>query len=321
MVKKLWRLIASDSTRELFVLLAIVLLVRTIGFGLYQVPTGSMETTMLVGERFFADKFTPLFSAPKRGDIISFNDPMYQYSKNPIMRFVEEYFWGPANWTKRIIGMPGDKIRGTVEDGHPVVYVNEVKLYEPYINKYPLIDIWTDDAKVVFGQAKEQVLSEMNRRHVDSQQYTNTLESILAKYYRRVSYDPAKQFEKQEFYTIHENQVMRGENNELSLTMPGTALPSAHTQAKHEGNSTWNSTDEFYIELDAHHYWAMGDNRLGSRDSRFWGPLDGRSIHGKILYRIWSIDSCEWLWLWDLIKHPIDFWSRVRWNRFFQRVR
>ena len=321
MVKKLWRWVASDSTRELIVLLSIVVLVRTFGFGLYQVPTGSMETTMLVGERFFADKLTPLFSAPKRGDIISFNDPMYQYSKNPVMRIIQEYFWGPSNWTKRVIGVPGDKIRGTVENGHPVVYVNGVKLDEPYINKYPLIDIWTDDAKIVLEKAKEQVLTEMKKRQVDPQQYPYLLESILAKYHRRVSYDPAKPFEQQEFYSIKENQVMRGENNELSLTMPGTALPAERAQAKHEGNSTWNSTDEFYIELDDHHYWAMGDNRLGSCDSRFWGPLDGRLIHGKILYRIWSVDSCEWLWVWDLVKHPVDFWSRVRWNRFFQRVR
>lgn len=92
MIKKLWNWIASDSTRELIVLLSIVILVRTFGFGLYQVPTGSMETTMLVGERFFADKLTPLFSAPCRGEIISFNDPLFQYSQNPIYRIVQEYF-------------------------------------------------------------------------------------------------------------------------------------------------------------------------------------------------------------------------------------
>jgi len=47
-----------SSIAEFIALLMIIFLIRTIGFGLYQVPTGSMETTMLVGERFFADKFT-----------------------------------------------------------------------------------------------------------------------------------------------------------------------------------------------------------------------------------------------------------------------
>lgn len=316
----MWNWVSSDSTRELIFLLLIVVLVRTFGFGLYQVPTGSMETTMLVGERFFADKLTPLFSSPKRLDIISFNDPLYQYSNNRLVRLFQEYFWGPSNWTKRVIGIPGDKIRGTVENGHPVVYVNGVKLDEPYINKYPLIDIWTDNAKTVLAEAKEQVLAQMSKCNIDDQQYSYLLESVLCKYHRRVSYDPEKSFDQQYFYHMKEDQVMRGENRELSLTLPGTPLPPDRAPAKHVSNSTWNGTDEFYIELDDHHYWAMGDNRLGSSDSRFWGPLDGRLIHGKILYRIWSVDSCEWLWLWDLIKHPIDFWSRVRWSRFFQRV-
>ncbi len=322
MVKKLWNWITSDSTRELFILLAIVILVRTFGFGLYQVPTGSMETTMLVGERFFADKLTPLFSAPKYGNVISFNDPLYQYSTNPMMRIFQEYFWGPSNWTKRVIGVPGDKIHGTVENGHPVVYVNGVKLDEPYINKYPLIDIWTNDAKIVLRQAKEQALAEIDKRQMDPQQYSYLLETILDKYHLRVSYDPSKPFDKQEFYTMKENQVWRfTANNELSLTMPGTPLPAERAQEKREGNSTWNGTDEYTIELDDHHYWVMGDNRLGSCDSRFWGPLDGRFIHGKILFRIWSVDSREWLWIWDLFKHPIEFWSRVRWCRFFQVIR
>ncbi|MDZ4123965.1 MAG: S26 family signal peptidase, partial [Hydrogenophaga sp.] len=56
------------TTREIFIILLVIFLIRTFGFGLYQVPTGSMETTMLVGERFFADKFTPLFRPIKQGD-------------------------------------------------------------------------------------------------------------------------------------------------------------------------------------------------------------------------------------------------------------
>jgi signal peptidase I len=217
--------------------------------------------------------------------------------------------------------LPGDKIRGVVENGHPVIYVNDVKLEESYTNKYPLIDILTDDVQVVCRKAQEQALSEMQRNHVDSQQFPCMFNNVIAQYHRRVSYDPAKPFDKQDFYIIHENQVVRGEHNELSLTMPGSPLPEAHAQEKREEHGIWNGTDEFYVELDEHHYWVMGDNRLGSCDSRFWGPLDGRLIHGKILYRIWSVDSCEWLWLWDLIKHPINFWTRVRWNRFFQCVR
>ena len=94
---------------------------------------------MLVGERFFADKLTVLFKPLKRGEIIAFNDPTYNYSTSPIQRTFQNYVWGPSNWTKRVIGIPGDRVRGTVENGRPVVYINDVKLNEPYLNKYPLV--------------------------------------------------------------------------------------------------------------------------------------------------------------------------------------
>src|SRR5438128_7914663 len=93
---------------EFAFLLLIVFLIRTFGYGLYQVPTGSMETTMLVGERFFADKLTIWFNPPKRGEIIAFNDPRYNYSNNIFANWFQRYMWGPENLTKRVIGIPGD---------------------------------------------------------------------------------------------------------------------------------------------------------------------------------------------------------------------
>src|SRR6476659_7982559 len=95
---------------QLIFWLAIAFLIRTFGYGLYQVPTGSMETTMLVGERFFADKLSTVFYSPTRGDIITFNDPTYDYSDNKFMNLWQNYVWGPSNWTKRLIAVPGDEI-------------------------------------------------------------------------------------------------------------------------------------------------------------------------------------------------------------------
>src|SRR5947207_3766285 len=94
-----------ESITEFCFLLTIVFLIRTFGFGLYQVPTGSMETTMLVGERFFADKLSYNFRAPRHGEIIAFNDPEFIYSQNPLMKLFQRYVWGPSNWTNRGIGV------------------------------------------------------------------------------------------------------------------------------------------------------------------------------------------------------------------------
>src|SRR3989337_1425775 len=104
---------------EFAFLLLIVFLIRTFGFGLYQVPSGSMETTLLVGERFFADKFSYLFREPAYGDVISFNEPpvSFNYSNNKLVNLFQRYVWGPSNWTKRVIGIPGDEVHGVIEDG------------------------------------------------------------------------------------------------------------------------------------------------------------------------------------------------------------
>src|SRR5438132_5422313 len=99
-----WR---KSGAFEVVAIVCIALVIRTFGYGLYRVPTGSMETTMLVGELFFADKVSFLFSCPKHGDVIAFNDPTFVYSNSPIMARVERFVWGPSNWTKRVIGIPG----------------------------------------------------------------------------------------------------------------------------------------------------------------------------------------------------------------------
>ena len=149
-----------SSLREFVALLVVVFLIRTFVFGLYQVPSGSMETTMLVGERFFADKFTYLFSSPQRGDIITLNDPTYAYSTNPLVNVFESYVWGPSNWTKRVIGIPGDHVKGVIEDGKPVVYVNGQKLNEPYLNEYPLIYICKEDPALLLKRAQQEIFKE-----------------------------------------------------------------------------------------------------------------------------------------------------------------
>jgi len=331
-------------------LLAIIFLIRTFGFGLYQVPTGSMETTMLVGERFFADKFTILFSKPKHGEIISFNDPTFEYSDNWIKRLFQQYVWGPSNWTKRVIGVPGDTIKGVIEDGKPVVYRNGVKLDEPYVNTFPLIGIW---------KVNPLKVQEIMRKELASYGNSNVSQAMLEKIaaqaigtpYETRSYDPAFTYENQPFYRMNSSCIVRkNAAGEVTMGLLGDPLliyPEAATQPRpgktiRKGNSYWGGgSDEFYVELGENEYWLMGDNRRGSYDCRFFGPIKGGLIHGKIMFRILSIqpsdtDSCvnapvrtigkTWAWLQsfllvDMVVHPIDFWKRVRWSRCLQPVR
>lgn len=269
---------------QVIAIVMLVFIIRTFGFGLYQVPTGSMETTMLVGERFFADKLSVWFTSIRRGEIIAFNEPTYTYSNNYFVNLWERYVWGPTNWTKRVIGIPGDHVVGTIEDGKPVVYVNDKKLDEQYLNKYPLV------------AAFDQMPNKQSRKLFSD-------ERVM-----RFSFDPAlpwSQWSQQPFYgkALQPAQLILNDPR-YPIAEPGTPYPHPQVQ-----------TDIFDVTLGENQYWVMGDNRLGSWDSRGWGILDGTLIHGRIKFCIFSLDSLDGWWIADLIRHPIAFWSKVRWDR------
>jgi signal peptidase I len=304
---------------EFIFLLVVVFLIRTIGFGLYQVPTGSMEVTMLVGERFFADKFTYLFRPPARGEIISFNEPRYQYSDNMIKNLFQQYVWGPDNWTKRVIGIPGDTVRGTIENGKPVVYLNGRKLDEPYLNPHPLIHVWQQDPEELSRQI-EQELAPIIRGGMSEEMINRWLRQRWSGKETWRSYDSSVPFEKQYFYRINPQFIIYNKDGKPELREPQTPLSHHYKAEGLDAKRCWNETDQFYVELGPDEYWCMGDNRLGSQDCRFFGPIKQKFIHGRILFRIWSLDSDESWWIFDLLKNPIDFWKRVRWSRVMEMV-
>jgi len=311
-----------SSAVEFVVLLFIVFFIRTFFFGLYQVPTGSMETTMLVGERFFADKLSYNFRKPRHGEVIAFNDPEFKYSENPLINLFQRYVWGPSNWTKRVIGIPGDILLGVVEDGKPIIYRNGERLDEPYINKYPLIRSWKHDPNDILKNIQADVQKMAQKRRLDPvgvERYS--YQRLSQELGSPRSYDPSRSYDDQEFYDLKENRIYRDEHGKPDITMPGHPLYTTSPETTPDKtHNNWNRSDVFFVKLGEGEYWCMGDNRLGSHDCRFFGPIQEKHIHGRIVFRIWSIDSDESWWIVDLIKHPIDFFRRVRWSRFFQVI-
>jgi signal peptidase I len=81
--------------------------------------------------------------------------------------------------------------------------------------------------------------------------------------------------------------------------------------------------DELVVPAD--HYFAMGDNRDNSSDSRFWGFVPRENIIGKPLFIYWSYEttterltgSVDPEHLYDL---ATNFISKTRWNRMFHFI-
>lgn len=97
----------------LAIAILLALFINRFVFFQVNVPTGSMERTIMTGDKVFTLRLSYLFSNPKRGDIVVFPNPDNEE---------EDYI-------KRIIAIGGDEIE--IIDG--VLYINDEIMIEDYI--------------------------------------------------------------------------------------------------------------------------------------------------------------------------------------------
>jgi signal peptidase I len=129
--------------RELLIIVlaaaALTLVVKAFVAQVYQIPTGSMENTLQVGDRVLVNKLTYHFRGIARGDIIVFSGQgtwgpdAPPPSSDPVARVWDDVLSGiglrssQTYYIKRVIGLPGDKV-ACCTDGK--VTVNGVPLNE-----------------------------------------------------------------------------------------------------------------------------------------------------------------------------------------------
>jgi signal peptidase I len=112
----------TGSLQSLLGTVVIAVFVITFIVQAFQIPSPSMEDTLLVGDYLLVNKlcyggggfgdYAMPYRRVRRGDIVVFHYPV-----NPVQHFV-----------KRVIGVPGDRVRLINKQ----VYVNGVALKEPY---------------------------------------------------------------------------------------------------------------------------------------------------------------------------------------------
>src|SRR5438309_3112503 len=103
----------AETGRVIFHALIIALVIRTLLFQPFNIPSGSMKATLLVGDYLFVSKYSygyshyslpfspPLFSGrvwsgePERGDVVVFRLPHDD----------------TTDYIKRVIGLPGDRVQ------------------------------------------------------------------------------------------------------------------------------------------------------------------------------------------------------------------
>ena len=225
--------------------------IRTIAFEPFNIPSGSMIPTLLVGDYLFVSKysygyskyslpFSPnLFSGrifaslPQRGDVAVFKVPRDN----------------ATDYIKRIVGLPGDRV--------------QMKAGQLYINGEPV-----------------------PRR-------------LLGDY-------------------LAQESTIRVQVRRFAETLPGSTPGSGRVYdiVKMHDSGGLNDTQEFKVPAD--HFFAMGDNRDNSSDSRDAsggvGFIPLENLVGRAEFIFFSVDAQSPIWqVWN--------WpAQIRWQRLFSGI-
>ncbi len=249
----------KETTVEFLASLAAVLVtglfIITFIVQAFEIPSSSMEETLLIGDHVFVNRIQ---FAPKSswiGPLMPYRDVHFR----DIVVFLHPQEPG-LYVVKRIIGLPGDRIH--LRDG--VVYRNGTALDEPYV------DHDRDNPPEV---------------PLSSRLYRNNFPSLA----------PSDEYGAYPNWIVDLHSYIQGDD----------------------------------IVVPPEHYFAMGDHRGVSLDSRYWGFIPKENIIGRPMFIYWSFETPEdqyrktaWgdrlLFLGKVVLH---FFDETRWRRTLQAVR
>ena len=234
----------KETIKTVIYAILIALGIRTVAYEPFNIPSGSMIPTLLIGDYLFVSKFSygysryslpyslPLipgrifFTEPERGDVMVFKLPADN----------------STDYIKRIVGLPGD----TVQLRRSILYIN---------------------GKPV---EREKVDDFIDRSRPNN--YTRT-----ARYMETLP-------------NGRKHYILEVTDNTIFDNTPVYTVPEGH-------------------------YFAMGDNRDRSRDSRFLddvGYIPRQNLIGRAEFLFFSVDGVIWeFWKWA---------KTLRFERFFEAI-
>ena len=291
----------------------LVLLIQTFYIGNYVIPTGSMEETIKIKDRVFANMVKYKFTSPKVNDIVAFKEPV----TNKLM------------FTKRLVGVAGQTLQikdiqemnltdpsmidedtgnvtvSTVDAGN--IYLDDKKaekLNRPYSKDGFLLDskIYIPkkgdkvkiDKIVIIPKGKARVKKTDNfvtgtywAGYRDGSYKFLTPEEFLArigtdKGFKDIVGNEDRYEEGNPRYDVYYTFFLKVEGrDELVLPIMDFKYDDALFLKLLKGET---------LTLNKNYYMAMGDNTTNSLDSRFFGYVSEDRIKGKLLLRWWPLN-------------------------------
>ena len=316
------RKIISETKAIIFIVLT-VLMVKVTVLEAYIVPTGSMENTIMTGDFLIGSRFVygmrtpdwigipytdigffipyvkfPEFKIPKKGDVLIFKYPRDKYVK----------------YVKRCVAGPGDtllvKQKKLYVNGKIVpMWKNGKYLTAPMQRQYRLPDIFLssktninkDNIGPIYVPKSGDVFPinrETNWRFllpiILMEGHTVTLNNEEVNY-KFTLQDPNELFRRKGKQVVYDDYFPKGN----LLTPWSKAIKDEHFQFLLIDGKPLSEWTEYTVTQN--YYWAMGDNRDDSLDSRYWGYIPENNILGEALFTYFSLDLDSWTPRWDRI--------------------
>ncbi|WP_455381732.1 signal peptidase I [Salinispira pacifica] len=268
----------------------VVLIINQYLLQAYQIPSESMETTLLPQDRIFVNKLIfgpelipgqiklPGFATPKRAQVIIFENPSY-ISRGPVFDIVQRVLYmltlslvdidrkaqgePRAHFLiKRAVGVGGDRLR--VEDGSmsfkPAGEANWMT--EADFKKLAGLTYTTRrllspaDYQVIHKAGRAEGIQEAGLPLTSEEQ--NSLTQLSS-----IPYADSLQLDKDRLATL------------LAISPQDRRFAARY---------------EFYVMgwwVPPDRVFPMGDNRDNSRDARYFGPVGLDHVLGKAMFRYW----------------------------------
>ncbi len=121
-----------EYSRSFFPVLFVVLVLRSFLYEPFQIPSGSMLPTLQIGDFILVNKFHYGLRLPVAGTkVVSLNNP--ERGDVMVFKFPEN---GKTNFIKRVVGLPGDKIRYE----NKVIYINDKVVNQELLAQLPPVN-------------------------------------------------------------------------------------------------------------------------------------------------------------------------------------
>jgi signal peptidase I len=323
--------------------LVVMLIVRTLFFDLFRIPTPSMENSLLIGDYLFVSKlnygtrtpvsvgipFTqvylrgvelpharlPGFSRVRRGDNIVFN---YPPEDKPIDR--------KMHYIKRVVGMPGEDFE--IRD-KTVIAGGETLPFMPTMQQY--WSLYKRDARVRLSTAALQslgvsdvaqtadpglvriVATEHAVSEIETWPWVERVEPYIAPGnigYGEIMFPAGRGYTPDNYGPVY----IPREGDTIELT--DRNWPALEDVIRNYEGRQVRQLEGGGFEIDGirtnrytfrqDYFFVMGDNRDNSEDSRFWGFVPKDHVVGKAMFVYFSWDKEQ---------------RRPRFNRMFRPIR